>query len=616
MLKDVTPRLYQEAIFASCCDKNSLVVLPTGLGKTLISLMLSVHRLTLFPKSKILIVAPTKPLAEQHRTVFRKHIDAPAEKFVLLTGATPSEKRSAVYTLGIFIFATPQTIENDVMNGVFPLEDVSLLVFDEAHRAVGEYSYVFLGKEFQKKAKFPRILALTASPGDHIDTITEVCQNLYIEHVEVRSHEDQDVKQYIQELTMEKVLVDLPKEIVDVKKHLSDCLNIRMAELKKMGVIPSTNISKTDILRFQAGMQGRIAEGDTDTSIYRAISTLAEALKIMHAIEVVESQGVEQAVTYLEKLEGEGLSSKSKAARNIILDVYFRSALIKARSLQTANFLHPKLLKLKEIVSEEKGKIIIFTQLRDSATAIQQYLGEGEVFIGQGKKNGSGLSQKEQLEMLEKFRNGDIRILICTSVGEEGLDIPTVNLVVFYESVPSAIRAIQRRGRTARGGAGRVVMLLSKGTRDEVMHYVSKRKEERMKRLLLTLKSKIGPRTDKQETLNNTTEQLIMTADYREKKSRIVQKLQEKGVTVLLKSLPVADYIVSSRTGIELKSVQDFVDSLIDGRMFEQVHTLKKSFERPLIIIEGTGDIYSTRNIHPNAIRGLLITITVTYGIP
>ena len=148
------------------------------------------------------------------------------------------------------------------------------------------------------------------------------------------------------------------------------------------------------------------------------------------------------------------------------------------------------------------------------------------------------------------------------------------------------------------------------------MHYVSKRKEERMKRLLLTLKSKIGPRTDKQETLNNTTEQLIMTADYREKKSRIVQKLQEKGVTVLLKSLPVADYIVSSRTGIELKSVQDFVDSLIDGRMFEQVHTLKKSFERPLIIIEGTGDIYSTRNIHPNAIRGLLITITVTYGIP
>lgn len=615
MLKNVVPRLYQETIFANCCNKNSIVVLPTGLGKTLISLMLAVHRIKLFPQSKILVVAPTKPLAEQHHRVFQEHLEAPEEKFALLTGAINSEKREGLYKNGVFLFATPQTIENDVLNGIFPISEISLLVVDEAHRTVGEYSYVFLAKEFYKKAKFPRVLALTASPGDSIETIKEVCENLKIENIEVKTTEDPDVKQYVQELKIEWTKVELPEEFSSIRKNLQNFISSRITELKKNGIITRTNMSRMDVLKFQASIQGRIAGGDRNPAVYKSISILAEILKIMHALEVIESQGLEQAVTYLEKLEGEGIISKSKASKNIMLDADFRRALQRSRELIEEKVIHPKLAKLKEIVQSEKGKIIIFTALRDSATAIQKYIGEGEIFIGQSKKNGNGLSQKDQIELLEKFRNDECRILICTSVGEEGLDVPAVNLVVFYESVPSAIRAIQRKGRTARSGAGRVIMLYTKGTRDEAMHHASRRKEERMKRLLLSLKSSLHPKIEEQSKIKEFTG-IKITADYREKKSRVVQKLLDEGIQVALETLPTGDYSLSPRVGVELKTVQDFVNSLLDGRLLEQLKNFKNFYSRPIIILEGREDIYTSRNVHPNAIRGAITTITVSYGIP
>ena len=73
MLKDFQPRLYQETILASAIDKNTLVVLPTGLGKTHIFLMLAIHRLTKFPESKILFLGPTRPLITQYYNLFLKH---------------------------------------------------------------------------------------------------------------------------------------------------------------------------------------------------------------------------------------------------------------------------------------------------------------------------------------------------------------------------------------------------------------------------------------------------------------------------------------------------------------------------------------------------------------
>jgi len=90
------------------------------------------------------------------------------------------------------------------------------------------------------------------------------------------------------------------------------------------------------------------------------------------------------------------------------------------------------------------------------------------------------MNQKEQKEMIEEFSNGKMNVLCATSIAEEGLDIPEVSAVIFYESIPSAIRAIQRAGRTARLKPGKLIMLMTKKTRDETFYYVSKRKEKSM----------------------------------------------------------------------------------------------------------------------------------------
>ena len=229
------------------------------------------------------------------------------------------------------------------------------------------------------------------------------------------------------------------------------------------------------------------------------------------------------------------------------------------------------------------------------------------------------MSQKEQIGMLDKFKGGEFNTIVMTSVGEEGLDIPSVDLVIFYEPIPSAIRHIQTRGRTGRQEKGRVIILMAKDTRDEGYRWSAHHKEKRMHKTLDKIKNKLtGILSTNQPTLEKYVpkENVTVLVDHREKGSGIIKELIELGAGIKLESLDHADYILSEKVGIELKKVPDFVDSLIDRRIFGQLRELKKNFERPMLIVEGKEDIYSMRKIHPNAIRGLIATIAVDYGIP
>jgi len=168
MIKDFEPRLYQETIFATCAERNTLVVLPTGMGKTNIFLMLASHRLKQYPNSKILFIGPTRPLIDQYKEVFKKHFEIEEDKLVIFTGMVNPEKRAELWKDAKIVFSTPQGLENDIIARRINLEEVSLLGFDEAHKAVKDYSYVWIAKQYNKLAKFPRIIALTASPGSDI----------------------------------------------------------------------------------------------------------------------------------------------------------------------------------------------------------------------------------------------------------------------------------------------------------------------------------------------------------------------------------------------------------------------------------------------------------------
>jgi ERCC4-related helicase len=629
MIKNFEPRLYQQTILATASLKNTLVVLPTGMGKTNIFLMLAAQRLKIYPNSKILMLGPTRPLIEQYKQVFENFYDIDKSKLAVFTGHVNPKLRQELWKQCQIIFSTPQGLENDIITGRICLKDVSLLGFDESHRAVGDYSYVWIAKKYDSIAKHPRIIGMTASPGSDLEKINEVCKNLFIEDVEVRSDDDPDVKPYIQDIDIKWIKVELPEKLIGIQKYLSDCYTSKIAQIRERGFLSKTvELSKKELLGLQASLHAELANNRNDFEAMKAISLCAEALKVQHALELLETQGLQPLHKYMLGIEGQSVKTKTKAVLNLVRDINFRSALIKTTNAIKENITHPKLDKLKEILKEKATpdtKIIIFNQYRDSAQDIINTISQMDnvnprLFVGQQKKGTTGMTQKKQIEMLDDFRNNKFNVIVMTSVGEEGLDIPKVDHVIFYEPIPSAIRHIQRRGRTGRLEKGEVTILVTKGTRDEGYRWSAHHKEKRMHRILNTLKDNFHKQftLKSQSSLNrySESEKPKIYVDNREKSNDIPKRLLDLGADVKLQQLETADYIVSSRTGIEYKKVEDFINSLVDGRLLSQVSQIVKNFERPLLIVEGKENMFSIRKIHPNAIRGMIAAITVDFRIP
>ncbi|MDP6265552.1 MAG: DEAD/DEAH box helicase [Candidatus Woesearchaeota archaeon] len=630
-IKNFAPRLYQETIMASCAKGNCLIILPTGLGKTKTAILATAQRLNSFPKSKILFLTVTKPLAEQIYNEVKECLNLDENKIVLFTGSVSPKKREELWKNSVVIVSTPQCIENDIINNRIILDDVSLLIADEAHNAVKDYSYTWVAKQYHKKSKYPRIIGLTASPGSDLEKIQEVCKNLYIEEIEIRTDKDPDVRPYVHDIDVNWVDVELPKAFLEAKKYLQNFLNDRLEKLKKWGILRRADlryVSKTELLGLQAQLRGRASSGEKDFVVWTAISVLAEIMKISHGLELLETQGVIPLYKYMSKFNNDASTTKVKAVKNIVKDLNFRSAFVKVSKLHEEKVEHPKLIELQKIVEKEikdsDKKIIVFNQYRDNAVDVVEKLNNIEnvnakLFVGQLKKGGTGLSQKEQKGVLDEFREGKFNVLVATSIGEQGLDIPQVDTVIFYEPIPSAIRQIQRRGRTGRHGEGKVIVLVTKNTMDEGYRWSAHHKEKRMYRNLENLKKKLTLFLNtKEEKITNyvKSDKIKIFADFREKGSGIIKELIEMDVELKLEALPAADYILSSRVGVEYKTVEDFIQSIIDGRLLQQIKSLKNNFERPLLIIDGVEDIYSVRNVHANAIRGMLAAITVSYGVP
>jgi len=489
-LEEITPREYQQKIFETCIKKNCLVVLPTGLGKTLIALMLTIERMQRFPGEKVVFLAPTKPLAEQHLEFFKKHLPELFADMQLFTGAVKANQRKKIWQTADIIFSTPQCVANDLKNYLYNLEDVCLLIEDEAHRCIKNYDYNFIAKKYIEQSKNPRIIGLTASPGSESTKIKEICKNLSIEEVELRTRESEDVKEYLQELEFEKIMLDFPPELEEIRHVLTKLSDQYIEELKRRKVL-WTAPSKTKLIELQKKLMAGISRGNRNFNYMLGVSACAQAIKIQHALELLETQTLSGFNKYLKELYNQATKKQSRGVVKLVAKAEFNFALMQSNELLAKNAEHPKVEEILQIIKREISdnpgtKIIIFTQFRETATTISKRLNEIEkikakVFVGQAKRNGSGLSQKEQRRIINEFSAGEINVLCATCIAEEGLDIPEVNAVIFYESVPSAIRVIQRTGRTARLMKGKLILLITKKTRDESFYYVSRSREKSMK---------------------------------------------------------------------------------------------------------------------------------------
>ena len=500
-LNKITPRRYQKEIFEKCIKHNCLVVLPTGLGKTLIALMLTIQRMKEFPGEKVVILAPTKPLAEQHLISFKENLPELFGDIQLFTGEINAQKRKKIWQTADIIFSTPQCIANDVKKNLYNLNEVCLLVEDEAHRCVKNYDYTYVAKKYLSQSQNPRILGLTASPGSEQKKIKEICKTLSIKEVEIRTRESPDVKEYLQELTFKKVEVDFPREFEEIRILLKELYREYVDNLKIANFLHGPD-NKIILLELQKRLGFQVTRNFKSRSVFVAMSDCAQAIKLSHAIELLETQTLGGLFKYLKNLYEQANKQQSKGVVKLVAKKEFTLIYSLVNELLIKNKEHPKIKKLVEIIKEKKdSKIMVFTQFRETASIISKNLNKipkikSKVFVGQTKKQDSGLSQKEQKRIIQEFRDNEINVLCATSIGEEGLDIPEVSAVIFYEPVGSAIRAIQRRGRTARLNKGELIILITKKTKDERSYYVSRSREKKMHTSIESIKKELKNNKD------------------------------------------------------------------------------------------------------------------------
>ena len=446
----VEPRAYQLSIIRSVYSgKNTLVVLPTGLGKTIIAVFAIAKALS--EGKKALILAPTKPLGEQHFNSLAKLLNVVPESLFLLTGSMARDKRKDLVSNARVISATPQTFSNDLKGGRINLEDYGVVVFDECHRAVGRYAYTYIADEC--KIRGVQLLGLTASPGSDLKKINALIECLGVENVEVRISTDPDVEPYVMKKDTTILPVEKSPAMNSILNLLKPIIERHLNNLYSHGLSPFKN--------FETMPKGRLLQiGDSIRKIeaknykFMGIFDYVYVLNLVHAYDLLSSEGIYPFVAYMDTLEAR--VEKSRAVKNILSNESVVAAIKLARGALEKGEEHPKVGLTVSILKRELfgQHVIIFTQFRSTAKMLAKVLNVNDISAKEFVGKGIGLNQAQQQAIIAAFRDKEFSVLVATSIGEEGLDIPAVDAVIFYEPIANEIRNIQRKGR-ARQNEGR-----------------------------------------------------------------------------------------------------------------------------------------------------------------
>ena len=460
-------REYQTNLANDVKNQNSLIVLPTGLGKTTIALQVIADYMQ-NGTGGVLFLAPTRVLVNQHYEFLKENLLI--VDIGIVTGEDLLSKRKKKWMNSV-VCATPEITKNDFARNIVSPNQFALVIFDEAHRTIGDYAYSIIAKYFENTNT--RILAMTATLPSEKEKAKEIVTRLHIKNLIERSDESPDVKPYIQKTETEWVKVDLTKEMKAIQMCIKLALEERYKELRKNGLRLSDNKSLSQLLNARQFVL---------TQNRRSAKPLFTAIRITYALNIFEAHGITSFLKFCDRTrekKGAGIKELFETDPN------FTRAISLAKNQQSNGLEHPKIDRLVDILHDVKSKVLIFSSYRDSVNVIHQKLLDmnisAEILIG--KSGETGLKQKKQIETVQRFRDGVTKALIATRVGEEGLDISEVNLVIFYDNVPSSIRFVQRKGRTGRKDRGRLVVLIAKNTIDETYYFIGKRKIESAKNM-------------------------------------------------------------------------------------------------------------------------------------
>ena len=491
-------REYQVSITQACLFQNTLVCLPTGLGKTLIASVVMHAYYKWFSKGIVIFLAPTKPLVNQQIKACHDIMGIPVDDTAHLEGSIKADKRSEFWDKKRVFFCTPQTLVNDVKAGRLDPRRVVCVVFDEAHKATKGYAYTLVVKELEDREARFRILALSATPGSDMKKVQDVVYNLRINNIEVRTEDDPDIKIHTHNREIEEIRVpegslatikDTTK--TELLRLLAPVVN-RLHENKILSTSDTKLVNHFSVEEAEANISETMQQ-ISEFSLRQLLGDIESLKDILECKRVLADAGAGGLLSLMNDMRQKMDNSSRGGQRsvNVMADLANSKGFTKIletlrRTQNDTKFLEkraPKVAKLKEILNEHferysransSTRVIVFGNLRATIHEIVVELSDSEFirpheFVGQANKAATeagaeavpGLNQQQQQDVLQRFNKGDYNVLVATSIAEEGLDIAEVDMIVFFDIVSSPIRLVQRMGRTGRKRNGRVLMLLS-----------------------------------------------------------------------------------------------------------------------------------------------------------
>ncbi len=620
----VHARSYQMNISLTALKDNTLVVLPTGLGKTVIALLVAAERLRA-SEGVCVVLAPTKPLVEQHYQFFKDCLNIDPGLLALWTGETPTAKR--FFTDYRLVFATPQLLRNEILKGNVQLPRIILMVFDEAHRAKGNYAYITIAQRYASECSSPLILGLTASPGSRREDIEALMRNLTIKSLEFRTRGDRDVYSYVKRIEYHLIPIPLSPLVKEARSLVQSFINDQINQALKAFPWGRRPSNFTEITGLINAIKSRPFLDKPE--LMEALKRLAGARYLVTALERLDLLGPKYFLQFINRImEKIRKPGSPKYLSQIIADKGVLDA-VELLRLQKDNAKLSKLTELSKMELESGvRRIIIFVSYRAASKDIEREfssIGGLKVarLVGQASKIGDrGQSQKEQDKILSRFKKGEFNVLVATQVGEEGIDISSSDTIIFYDNTPSGIRFVQRVGRTGRNAPGKVYILYFQDTRDEQYLWIARRRERKMLEEMKTIQTQSESKKEPHYALtrfippNESGEDKVnVIVDNRESACPVVNELARMGASITFSQLDVGDYVLSERVCVERKTVNDFTSSIIDSRLFQQAKLLTDSYEIPVLLVEGR-DVYTpTSNIRPSAVRGAIAALITGYKI-
>ncbi len=545
---EIEARAYQlEATNASLAS-STLLVLPTAMGKTAVQWMTIAETLR-STNGMALLLAPTNALVDQQHRGLERVMNLPdGESIARMTGSIPPAKRKGSWEEHRIVVATPQVVRNDAIKGILDLSKVSILVVDEAHRATGNAAVAQVGDLLIEANEKATILGATASPGWNESAVEEVCERLHLEGIHVRGSDEPMLKPYASNLDVEEIRVPVPSEIRQMARPLVDWLEAIVARERRLGHYIRSGMTTMGGLN-EAMRRVQSAIEREENMAYRSAGDLGMAIRLYTISNLLVCQGIAASREAIRRMRGR-LNQKGKGERKLREFLEDQRIQNLENTLEHMEEIHSKVSFSRRVIRQEiarnpEGRMIIFANYRDTVSAIVSFINDipginPTPFIGQANRGGNdGMSHSEQIKRLDAFRSGEYNVLVATSVGEEGLDIPRADLVLFYEPVGSEIRTIQRRGRTGRHDSGSVYVLIAQETRDEGATAAAARREEKMLIAIKRVKNKrhsFNPDLTMLSSFTVTQENNVMDASdfVALERERLREELEEKDETPVL----------------------------------------------------------------------------------